>query len=238
MNLRQIMEAEVKTLKELVASIEARQASAEDFYMELVTFLQKSFEGQAKNADAHSARLAEKLDLLVGAAGGISSTRRIFEDALKSLASNRPARRRRLFISTGFYATAIAATLASQDQYLYENYLLITIDRQDAQANIRWAHQMNDSWQAALTIGHVEFYEVNANLSNPFHADFDDVYSAHFLTHSLLRRVFPATRYFFYEEGFNELCGSCGCARSRIQYSLLRLVTKARKSGFVVECTD
>jgi|GEM_PF-1118401 len=110
-------------------------------------------------------------------------------------------RPKRLFISTGYFATAIAATLASQQGSATDDYLLITIDRQGAEGNTRWAYQMYDRWASVRTVGHDEYYENNAGFSNPFNCHFDEVYSSHFHMAGFVGQKFPASRYSFYEEG-------------------------------------
>jgi hypothetical protein len=112
-------------------------------------------------------------------------------------------RPKRLFISTGYFATAVAATLASQQGTATDDYLLITIDRQAAEGNTQWAYQMSDRWAAVHTVGHHEYYENNAGFSNPFNCNFDEVYSSHFHMAGFVRHKFPASRYAFYEEGLS-----------------------------------
>jgi hypothetical protein len=110
-------------------------------------------------------------------------------------------RPKRLFISTGYFATAVAATLASQQGSGTDDYLLITIDRQAAEGNTRWAYQMHDRWASVRTVAHDEYYENNTGFSNPFNCNFDEVYSSHFHMAGFVRRRFPASRYSFFEEG-------------------------------------
>ncbi|WP_162950159.1 polysialyltransferase family glycosyltransferase [Rhizobium jaguaris] len=110
-------------------------------------------------------------------------------------------RPKRLFISTGYFATAVAATLASQQGSGTDDYLLITIDRQGAEGNTRWAYQMYDRWASVRTVGHDAYYENNAGFSNPFNCSFDEVYSSHFHMAGFVGQKFPASRYAFFEEG-------------------------------------
>lgn len=119
--------------------------------------------------------------------------------------STRPAqvssRPKRLFISTGYFASAMAATIARQQETPADNYLLIIIDRQAETGNRRWAHQVNESWCEIRTTGHMGYFEDNHGFRNPFGVDFDEVYSSHFHIHDFIVSKFPARKYSYYEEG-------------------------------------
>ncbi|AYC99680.1 polysialyltransferase family glycosyltransferase [Neorhizobium sp. NCHU2750] len=114
-----------------------------------------------------------------------------------------PRRRQRLFISTGYFATAVAATVLQQLDDDYDNHLLIVLDRQDPLINRRWAYQMFSNWASVRTATHVEYYVNKAEFQNPFGIDFNEVYSPDITVINFVRAKFKAERYHFFEEGLS-----------------------------------
>lgn len=112
-------------------------------------------------------------------------------------------RPRRLFISTGFFATAMAASIVRQQGRTFDDYLLVTLDRQSAEDNCRWAFQLNDDWAAVRTIGHGQYYERTETCTALPFSDlrFDEVYSPFVEMAEFVQRTFIAQQHHFYEEG-------------------------------------
>jgi hypothetical protein len=112
-------------------------------------------------------------------------------------------RPKRLFISTGFFATAMAATIARQQGRKFDDYLLVTIDRQSRAGNRQWAYQLGDEWIDVQTVDHEQYYtRTETSLALPF-ADiqFDEIYSPFIEMAEFVEHAFAARRYHFYEEG-------------------------------------
>ncbi|MDU5472099.1 polysialyltransferase family glycosyltransferase [Pantoea sp.] len=107
--------------------------------------------------------------------------------------------KRRLFISTGFYSTLLASVIASEDNLQYEDYLLITIDRQSVDSNRLWANRLH-RWKDIDFINHEDFYASKINYTHSVNF-FDVVFSPFpemFLT---ITSAFPSENYSYYEEG-------------------------------------
>jgi len=110
-------------------------------------------------------------------------------------------RKKRLFISTGFYSTLLAAVLAeraSSDNY--DNYLLITLDRQSPEQNMLWAWRLYDAWAAVDTIDHTKYYVGDIQFQHPI-GYFDEVCSPFPVMRGAVAKAFNAAKYSFYEEG-------------------------------------
>lgn len=117
-----------------------------------------------------------------------------------TVATQRP---KRLFISTGFFATTLAATIVRQQNRRFDDYLLVTIDRQTEDGNRQWAYQTHDDWIDVQTVDHVQYYE-RTDTSPPLPFDgmeFDEVFSPFIEMAEFVRQAFLAHRYHFYEEG-------------------------------------
>lgn len=108
--------------------------------------------------------------------------------------------KKRLFISTGYYSTLIAAVIAkSQSGSYYEDYLLITIDRQSIDANRLWALRLHN-WFGVDFIDHEHFYIDEINYNHVIE-NFDEVYSPFPEMYLVVSSAFPAQKYHYYEEG-------------------------------------
>lgn len=117
------------------------------------------------------------------------------------LATTRP--KRRLFISTGYFATTMAATIAGQQNRQFDDYLLITLDRQSDSENRQWAYQLRDEWVDVQTVSHKDYYErTETSPELPFAGvEFEEVYSPFINMAGFVQQHFPARRHEFYEEG-------------------------------------
>ncbi|MBD9658337.1 polysialyltransferase family glycosyltransferase [Pantoea sp. PNT03] len=108
--------------------------------------------------------------------------------------------KKRLFISTGFYSSLLASVLAeSSCGEIYENHLLITIDRQNIESNKIWAFRLHH-WESIDFVGHEQYYneKIDYHHNIPF---FDEVFSPFPEMLLTVTSAFPADRHFFYEEG-------------------------------------
>ncbi|WLE60157.1 hypothetical protein GIY62_05720 [Burkholderia plantarii] len=161
-------------------------------------------------------RMATRLDHVVQSVMGEFERQRSQADALAvrheqsraeferhiadAISAPRP---RRLFISTGFFATAMAAAIVRQQGRVFDDYLLVTLDRQSGEDNCRWAFQLNDDWAAVRTVGHSEYYERTETCASLLFSDlrFDEVYSPFVEMAEFVQRTFVARRHHFYEEG-------------------------------------
>lgn len=141
------------------------------------------------------ANASEQASSILVAQQALSATAAILKDV------RGVARPKRLFISTGYFATTVAATIGSHRSANSEDHLLIVIDRQDAEGNKRWAYHMFDRWESVCIITHDQYYEDRSNFRNSFGVDFEEVYSPHLTMAGHVKEKFPARRYFFYEEG-------------------------------------
>ncbi|CAB3758206.1 MULTISPECIES: polysialyltransferase family glycosyltransferase [Burkholderia] len=111
-------------------------------------------------------------------------------------------RPKRLFISTGFFSTAIAATIALQGDACYDDYLLVPIDRQSESDNIQWAYQANDSWIDVKCIPHSEYYNHNNDSKLPFsEIEFDSIFSPFIEMTGFIEENFHAKKHHYFEEG-------------------------------------
>lgn len=129
---------------------------------------------------------------------------RSFDDIAKRIAVvANIVRPKRLFISTGCFATAMAATITTQQRRQYDDYLLVVLDRQSTEDNRRWAWQAHDEWVQVACIGHVDYYERSAESSPLPFSDlaFDEVYSPFTEMSDFVASNFRAARHHFYEEG-------------------------------------
>ncbi|MDU6442491.1 MAG: polysialyltransferase family glycosyltransferase [Pantoea sp.] len=107
--------------------------------------------------------------------------------------------KKRLFISTGFYSTLLASVIAGENDLHYEDYLLITIDRQSVDSNRLWANRLH-RWKGIDFVGHEDFYAQKINYRHNVNS-FDIVFSPFpemFLTVSF---AFSSEKYQYYEEG-------------------------------------
>lgn len=129
-----------------------------------------------------------------------SATSEVEQQIANTMAALRP---KRLFISTGFFATAMAATIACQQSRKFDDYLLVTIDRQSKAGNRQWAHQLGNEWIDVQTADHEQYYDgIEAPLALPFAGmQFDEVYSPFIEMAEFVEQAFAARRYHFYEEG-------------------------------------
>ena len=110
-------------------------------------------------------------------------------------------KKKRLFISTGFYSTLLAAALA--DSALsgeYDNHLLITLDRQSSGQNILWAWRLFDRWASVDTIDHTHYYVGDIQYEHSV-SHFDEVCSPFPVMRGAVSKAFNASKYTFYEEG-------------------------------------
>ncbi|MFD1557820.1 polysialyltransferase family glycosyltransferase [Paraburkholderia silviterrae] len=112
-------------------------------------------------------------------------------------------RPKRLFISTGYFATTMAATISGQQHRQFDDYLLITLDRQSAAANRQWAYQLKDEWASVQTVSHEDYYErTEASPELPFAGiEFEEIYSPFIEMAGFVEQHFAAGRHQFYEEG-------------------------------------
>ncbi|WP_028226698.1 polysialyltransferase family glycosyltransferase [Paraburkholderia ferrariae] len=110
---------------------------------------------------------------------------------------------RRLFISTGYFATTVAAAIAQQQNRVFDDYLLVTLDRQSGTENRKWAYQLKEDWVGVQTISHEDYYErTQASPELPFSdIEFAEIYSPFVEMGEFVRHNFPAQRYEYYEEG-------------------------------------
>jgi hypothetical protein len=106
---------------------------------------------------------------------------------------------KRLFISTGFYSTLIASVVAEMSEEIYEDHLLITMDRQSSNSNVLWAHRLH-SWKTVETIDHTDYYIERINYRHSIDW-FDEVYSPFPEMILVITEAFPSKKYSFYEEG-------------------------------------
>lgn len=109
---------------------------------------------------------------------------------------------KKLFISTGYFGTLIASTLAKRF-HNSENYLLITLDRQDKESNIKWANVLNPNWSKIDIINHKDYYEIDEINFNHIWKNifFDEVYSNHIENLTLVKKFFYHKKIHVYEEG-------------------------------------
>jgi hypothetical protein len=109
--------------------------------------------------------------------------------------------KKRLFISTGFYSTLLAATIAESSCFpFYENHLLITLDRQSAEHNRLWAYRLNANWATVDTTDHTDYYVGDIKFKYNI-VEFDEVISPFPSMHGAVAQAFPAKKYKYYEEG-------------------------------------
>ncbi|MCG7402263.1 MULTISPECIES: alpha-2,8-polysialyltransferase family protein [Caballeronia] len=158
-----------------------------------------------KRFDASEQTVASELDRQRGQIDALITRQdRSFEKAgqqiLDAVALLRP---KRLFISTGYFATAMAAAIAHQQSRKFDDYLLVTIDRQSGADNSQWAYQVSDDWTDVQTIVHEQYYErASGSAALPFaDIEFDEVYSPFVEMAEFVEKEFSARRYHFYEEG-------------------------------------
>lgn len=115
----------------------------------------------------------------------------------------RLARPKRLFISTGYFSTWIASSIARDSNTQYDNYLLITIDRQSKKGNIDWALKCNPDWMCVNTIDHEDYYvslktELLENITSQH---FHEVFYAHPDLYNLVKNTFISKNFCIYDEG-------------------------------------
>ncbi|WP_175951532.1 hypothetical protein [Burkholderia sp. BCC0405] len=121
------------------------------------------------------------------------------ERLMTSIENPRP---KRLFISTGFFSTTIAATIALQSDVRYDDYLLIPVDRQSESHNIQWAYQTNDRWVDVQCVSHSEYYNSDDHCELPFsNIEFDFLFSPFIEMAQFLSKKFRAKQYHYFEEG-------------------------------------
>ncbi len=109
--------------------------------------------------------------------------------------------KKRLFISTGFYSTLLAATIAESSSFpFYENYLLITLDRQSAEHNRLWAYRLNANWASVDTTEHTDYYVGDIKFKYNI-VEFDEVISPFPSMYGAVAQAFPSKKYKYYEEG-------------------------------------
>ncbi|WP_213989747.1 polysialyltransferase family glycosyltransferase [Sodalis sp. dw_96] len=127
----------------------------------------------------------------------------------------------RLFVSTGYYSTLLAAALVMQSESGYRNHLLVTLDRQSREENTRWAYRMYPNWASVNVISHEEYY-VDGIHFKPDVEEFYEVVTPFFEMLALIKDTFKSRHYNLYEEGLTSYSQFLkkGCEYKGIFYCL------------------
>lgn len=190
-----------KELRDLAARLASADELRQHDMSRVMTLLEQLGEAlQANQAELrhqlsqHHAWLERELDVQRQAIAALA------DDLERMRAAGRP---KRLFISTGYFATAMAACITTQQDPDYDNYLLITLDREDARSNTQWAYSVYDGWAGVVTVPHTDYYErTDDSPELPFALyEFDVVFSPFPRMQTFVEQHFRAADYRHYEEG-------------------------------------
>ncbi|MBU9680240.1 alpha-2,8-polysialyltransferase family protein [Burkholderia multivorans] len=206
-------------------SINARLSTTDDLVRDntyRIAALLQQIEKVRTQIDEQAALFEHQLGLQREMIGALT------HDMQKAFASLRP---KRLFISTGFFATAMAACIAANLGSEYDNYLLVTLDRQDDRLNREWAYSAYDKWVDVAFVSHTDYYvRTDSSPTLPFTSlEFDAVFSPFPRMHEFVAEHYQATDYRYYDEGLAsclELIESDTAHENRRFYSLSPFVVR------------